>query len=380
MELSVPQAFPLGRYLAHQRIVLETVKRVLERGWYVLGTETESFEREFAQYLGVAKAIGVGNGTDALELCLRGCGVGPGDKVVTVSHTAVATVAAILRIGAVPWLVDVEPGSLCMDPHALEQVLEQDRCAGSGIRAIVPVHLYGRMADMPAIMELAAQYGDVPVIEDCAQATGASWQGRKAGSWGKAAAFSFYPTKNLAAFGDAGMAVTRCDSIAESIHCMRQYGWRQRYISESFGVNSRLDEIHAAVLRVMLPHLDEDNQRRSSLADYYHAAILPSKGRDIRPERQPYPQHVYHQYVVQVEDAGLLQRHLLQFGVSTVPHYPLPVHRMPAFLHAFPGHDQLPVTDTLTGRLLSLPMFPDLMPKQATHVGKLICDWLDSNP
>jgi dTDP-4-amino-4,6-dideoxygalactose transaminase len=244
---------PKAGYLAQQAEIDAAVARVLASGWYILGNEVAAFEEEWAASVGVADAIGVGNGTDAIELALRGLGIGVGDTVITTSNTAVATVAAIELCGASALLVDVDEATLTLSPARLADALDSQ--GGARITAVIPVHLYGQPADMPGISAIAAEHG-LKVIEDCAQAHGAAIVDRQVGTWGDAAAFSFYPTKNLAALGDGGAVTTDDASLAERLRALRTYGWRERYISDEAGMNSRLDELQAAILRVRLPLLD----------------------------------------------------------------------------------------------------------------------------
>src|SRR5438132_7055559 len=233
---------------------------------YILGDEVARFEEEFAHYLGVQYAVGVGSGTDALHIALRACGVGPGDTVLTVSHTAVATVAAVELTGATAVLTDIDPATATMDVNSLAEAIQKQH--SGRLKAIIPVHLYGHPADMPAIMTIAERHG-LKVIEDCAQSHGAALEGRKTGTWGHVAAFSFYPTKNLGALGDGGAAVTNDRTVAEQLRLLREYGWRERYVSDFAGLNTRLDELQAAVLRVKLRYLDKENARRRELARIY---------------------------------------------------------------------------------------------------------------
>src|SRR5207237_8083586 len=233
----IPQANPQAGYLAHTAEIDEAVQRVLGSGWYVLGREVELFEHEFAGYIGRGHAIGVANGTDALELALRSCDIGPGDLVFTVSHTAVATVAAIERAGATPVFVDIDQTTFTIDPNCLEAALAHPPAGTS--KAIIPVHLYGHPSNMPAVLELANRFG-LLVIEDCAQSHGALLQKKKMGTWGHMAAFSFYPTKNLGTFGDGGAIVTDDAELAQKTKILREYGWRERYVSSFQGINSRL--------------------------------------------------------------------------------------------------------------------------------------------
>jgi dTDP-4-amino-4,6-dideoxygalactose transaminase len=345
-------ADPRAAYQAAADEILSAIRRVLESGHYILGPEVEAFEREFAVYLGAARVVGVASGTDALELALRAAGIKPGDRVITVANTATATVAAIELAGAEAVLVEIDSRTMTMDPGALEQ-----RLAGSRdprFKAVVPVHLYGHPADLPRIMEIARRH-DLAVIEDCAQAHGASIQGRRVGAWGDAAAFSFYPTKNLGAIGDGGAVATSNASLAEQVRLLRQYGWRQRYVSESPGKNSRLDELQAAILRVKLARLDADNQHRRALAGEYLRRL--SGSRLELPAVAPDCESAWHQFVVRTPARGALQTHLAGAGIQTAVLYPVPIHRQPAYRD---DHLHLPATEQACRELLCLPMHPGL--------------------
>ena len=365
--IEVPQTDPKAGYLAHQAEIDSAIQRVLNSGWYILGSEVKSFEQEFAAYIGIHHAIGVANGTDALELSLRACGVGSGDLVFTVSHTAVATVAAIELAGATPVLVDIDPGTYTMDPSCLKDALV--RPPAGKPKAVIPVHLYGHPADMSSILELAKRHG-LYVIEDCAQSHGATLVGCKTGAWGDIAAFSFYPTKNLGAIGDGGMVVTDNPELAERVRHLRQYGWRERYISEIPGGNSRLDELQAAILRVKLRYLDKENMRRQSLAQTYKA-LLADAGLTL-PEVRSGVTHVYHQYVVRLPQRDALRTYLRQAGIGTLIHYPEPVHLQPAYQSRLLLVAPLPWTEQVAMQVFSLPMFPQLSDDQAWRVGECI--------
>jgi len=358
----IPQSNPRAGYLAHQSEIDAAIARVLDSGWYILGKEVESFEHEFAAWLGVNHAVGVANGTDAIELALKAAGVREGDQVATVSHTAVATVAAIRRCGAIPLFVDIEADYYCMESTSLAQVLEKE----ADVKAIVVVHLYGQMADMTAILELADRY-DAIVIEDCAQAHGASLHGRKAGTWGDFGCFSFYPTKNLAALGDGGAVVTGDESMAERLMALRQYGWDDERISQMDGVNSRLDEVQAAVLRVKLQHLDAGNEKRRSIAAVY-AGGLESLNAVVTPKVRVGCEHVYHQFVVRVENRTVLREALQQKDVLTAIHYPQAAHLHPAFASNLFKLLPLTKTESTISMILSLPMFPELSTDSANRV------------
>jgi dTDP-4-amino-4,6-dideoxygalactose transaminase len=346
---------------------------VLNSGWYILGSEVEAFEQEFSAYIGIAHGIGTANGTDALELALRACGIGAGDLVFTVSHTAVATVAAIELVGATPVLVDIDPTTYTLDPNSLEKALVHPPSGRP--KAIIPVHLYGQPADMPAILELAHRYG-LYVIEDCAQSHGAALEGCMTGAWGDIATFSFYPTKNLAALGDGGMVVTGDSELAERTRALRQYGWRQRNISEIPGCNSRLDELQAAILRVKLEYLKEENTRRISLAARYTTVLAHSDL--ILPTRREGARHVYHQYVVRSPYRDSLQAYLRDQGIGTLVHYPKAVHQQPAYQGRIPIAGTLPYSERAAAEVLSLPIYPELTDEQVDSVAEACLNWEQS--
>jgi dTDP-3-amino-3,4,6-trideoxy-alpha-D-glucose transaminase len=309
----IPCANPLAQYLTHKNEILEALHRVLEAGQYMLGSEVSAFESSFASYCGVDHAVGVNSGTDALVLTLRGLGIGAGDEVITVSHTALATVAAVLATGATPVLVDVEPDYWTMQTAGLERAIT------ARTRAVIPVHLYGQPSDLSGILAIARTHG-LFVIEDCAQAAGADYKGQRVGSFGDAACFSFYPTKNLGAIGDGGAIVTRDAAFAERVRRLRQYGWNDARETEEPGLNSRLDVVQAAILRVKLPSLDRDNARRQYIARIYDEglAALPI----VRPARRPGSTHVFHLYVVASPGRDRIKDVLVARGVGAGVHYP----------------------------------------------------------
>lgn len=367
--LRVLQADPKAGYLSHKAEIDAAVARVLDTGWYILGQEVAAFEREFAAFAGAAHGIGVANGTDALEIALRALGIGPGDGVLTVSHTAVATVAAIDLVGATPVLGDIEPSFYTLDPKALDTALAGALSGGAGakprIKAVIVVHLYGQPADMTAIAATARRHG-VAIIEDCAQAHGARIGGRHVGAFGDAAAFSFYPTKNLGAFGDGGIVTMNDGGLADRIRALREYGWRQRYISDLKGMNTRLDELQAAMLRVRLTYLAADNARRNAIADAYDHGLA---GLCPLPARRADASHVFHQYVIRVAGRAAVQERLRELGIGTNVHYPVPVHLQPAYKgHTWLVGGALPVTEKAAEDVLSLPMFPQLTDEQVAEV------------
>jgi len=403
MPQTIPQTDPRANYLAHKSEIDAAIAAVLAGGRYILGEQVAAFEREFAAYLGAGHAIGVGSGTDALHLALRVCGIGPGDRVFTVSHTAVATVAAIELTGATPVLVDIDPATFTMDPNRLEEAVttydEGRKTKDEGYShpsvlgpsslvvrrrsAIIPVHLYGQPADMAAILEIARRY-DLLVIEDCAQAHGATTsnlqpptsnlKGQRVGTFGDIAAFSFYPTKNLGALGDGGAVVTSDPALAEQTRLLREYGWRERYVSAIPGLNSRLDELQAAILRVKLRYLDAENARRRVLAAEYDRLLANSSVR--MPITRPDVSHVFHQYVIRSGRRDALQAFLRSQGIGALIHYPVPVHAQPAYAGRISIGEGLPHTEAAAREVLSLPMFPELAAAQARRVVEAVTTFL----
>jgi dTDP-4-amino-4,6-dideoxygalactose transaminase len=341
----------MHRHVAGIRRDLDAaIASVLDRGSFVLGTSVESFEHELAAFCGVGHAVGVASGTDALELALRAVGVGSGDDVITAANTCIPTVSAIQATGATPVLADVDARTRTLSAEAAAAAVN-DRT-----KALVPVHLYGQCADMDALLEVARDR-DLAVVEDAAQALGATYHGARAGSLGDAAACSFYPTKNLGALGDAGAVVTHRSDVADVVRSLRSYGERKRYESLEYGRNSRLDELQAELLRVQLPHLDGWNIRRRELAERYleqlqgTALDLPGtgKGRD----------HVYHLFVVASPDRESLRRRLAEAGVETLVHYPRAVHQHPGY-SALGTDRSLATSERLAAEVLSLPLYPEL--------------------
>ena len=362
---------PLLSYRSHSRGIDAAVRRVLISGRYVLGREVSALEREFATFLSAPRAVGVASGTDALLIALKACGVRQGDLVATVSLTSVATVAAIEQVGASPLLIDVDPETLTMDVAKLRAALK----GRLRVKVVIPVHLYGNPANMPAIMRLAHRHA-FRVIEDCAQSHGASIDGRMTGTWGDAGAFSFYPTKNLGGVGDGGAIVARDPLICERARRLREYGWVRRYISEETGWNARLDEIQAAVLRVKLRHLKQENSRRRRIAAAYDRALseLPL----LLPISHAGSVPVYHQYVVRISQRDKLRLFLRRSGVETGIHYPVPIHLQPAYrgrLRVGPGG--LDVTERACRQVLSLPIHAHLPLQHALRAARAIMRWYE---
>lgn len=355
----IPVANPKAQVLSQEEQITAAFKKFLHSGRYILGDEVRSFEKEFAEFLGVQFCIGVANGTDAIALALRACGVMPGDEVITVSHSAVATTAAIELIGSIPVFVDIEPKSRCINPENIYSLISKKT------KAIVPVHIYGQPAPMEEICLIARQ-NNLKVIEDCAQAHGAEINGKKVGTFGDAAAFSFYPTKNLGAIGDGGAVVTNSSETAETVRCLREYGWKERYVSSVQGINSRLDEIQAAILRIKLPYLHRCNARRRKIADYYKQAIDGEK--IIPPFNIEGTLHAMHLFVVECNDRVFLQNFLKDKGIATAIHYPMAIHQQPAYSKRIRGNNNLPYTETLYKGILSLPMYPELTDNQIEKI------------
>ncbi|MEU6427944.1 DegT/DnrJ/EryC1/StrS family aminotransferase [Microbispora sp. NPDC046973] len=352
--------------VATEKAVRSSVDRVLSSGWYILGKECESFEREFADYCGTAHCVGVANGTDAIEIGLRALGVGAGSRVATVANAGFYTTTALMALGARPVFVDVERGTKLMDLAHLKQILDEGT-----LDAVVVTHLFGLLHDMEAVLDLTDRAG-VPVLEDCAQAHGARRGGRRAGSFGAAATFSFYPTKNLGALGDGGAVVTGSAAVAERVKRLRQYGWEAKYrVGAEGGRNSRLDEMQAAILRAKLPLLDGWNERRREVATRYsqeignpRVACPPVYGEEF----------VGHLYVVVCDDRDALRAHLADEAISTDVHFPVADHRQSVSAD-FGQSADLPVTDSLSGSVLTLPCYPEISDEEVARVISSINSW-----
>lgn len=343
-----------------------SVLAVLDRGWYLLGEEITAFEEEFARFIGVKHCIGVGNGLDALTISLRAAGIGEGDEVLVPSNTFIASWLAITYAGARPVPVEPDSATYNIDPNRIEQMI------GNKTKAILPVHLYGQPADMDPIMDIAERYGLV-VIEDAAQAHGCYYKGKKAGTFGAAAGWSFYPGKNLGAFGDGGAVTTNDDKLAEQIRALRNYGSRVKYVHELQGFNSRLDEIHAAVLRVKLRSLDEWNARRKAIAKAYLSGL--EAGELIVPHVPDWADPVWHLFVIRHPERDQLQQFLDERGVKTVIHYPVPPHLQGAYKHLGMDEGSLPLTERLHREVLSLPIGPHLGSDEVQQVISLVNDF-----
>jgi len=367
--MRIPGANLRAQHEALRADLLAAFARVLDASAFVHGAEVEGFEREFAAYCGVAHAVGVANGTDALALALRALGVGRGDSVAVPAFTFAATVEAVYHVGAQPLLVDIDPGTFTLDPEAFR------RCVGaatSPLRAVIPVHLYGQPAAMDDIIAVAAAQG-CAVIEDAAQAHGARYHGQRTGGLGTVACFSFYPTKNLGALGDAGAVTTRDGGVAARLRLLRDHGQSGKYEHAIVGFNSRLDGVQAALLRVKLPHLDRWNACRQSLAALYRRALSAVPGITL-PATAAGGEHVYHLFVVRCADRDGLQAHLAAHGIAAAVHYPHPLHLQAAFpgLGA-PG--DFPAAEAAAREVLALPLYPELSEEAVAGIGETVAAW-----
>jgi dTDP-4-amino-4,6-dideoxygalactose transaminase len=353
------QLKPLHDQIADE--VLEAMRRVADSGWYILGPEVKAFEQEFAEYHGVPYAVGVANGTDAIELALLAGGIGEDDEVITVAHTAMATVTAIESTGATPVLADIDLQTYTLDPEKAREAITDKT------RAILVVHLYGQPADLDALKAITDEH-DLLLIEDCAQAHGALYKGKKVGTIGHMGTFSFYPTKNMGAYGDGGAVVTRDETYAERLQELRNYGQTTRYTHQTRGTNSRLDEMQAAILRVKLTHLDNHNQRRRDIAKIYddnlQGVILPYVRDNVEP--------VYHLYVIRDDNRDALMTDMKEKGVGTLIHYPIPIHRQSSHQDLSMEDGSLPKTEKAVKEIVSLPMYIGLTDEEIMTVCNVI--------
>ena len=353
-------ANPSAQFHSYQDEIEGAVLRVLRSNRYILGEEVEALENEFAEYIGAHAAVGVANGTDALEIAVRALDIGPGDEVISISHTAVATVAAIEAAGATPVLVDVDPVFYTLNPAQLQEVLSPKT------KAVIAVHLYGQAADLDAIGQFCTE-NKLYLIEDVSQAHGAKWKGKRLGSIGHIACFSCYPTKNLGAIGDAGLITTNDAKLGNKVRMLREYGWKNRYISDVVGRNSRLDELQAAILRIKLRHLDADNGRRQQLAARYSSELA---GQALQlPQTRTNAEHVFHLYVIRTGHRQSLIEHLKRHDIQPGIHYPMPVHLQPAYYNRIRTAAGMSVTELLAAEVLSLPLYPEC---PATDIARVI--------
>ena len=363
----IPFGDPSASYQAHKSQIDQSIKRVLDSGWYVLGTEVDAFEEEFASFHGKDfHAVGMANGTDAIALCLRGLGLGSGDEVITPSHTAVATVAGIEQAGCTPVFADIDPNTRCISPKSIEEIIS------TNTRAIMPVHIYGQPAEMHRILQIA-QANNLAVMEDCSQAHGAEMDGQKVGTFADISAFSCYPTKNLGGTGDGGVILCRSKEFAEKIKSLRQYGWNEARESIIRGFNSRLDELQAAILRVKLEHLADDNDKRRTIALKYNQAFqdLPI----TLPALAGTELHAMHLYVIECDRRNEFMAYLRSNQIGASLHYPMAVHQHAAYANRIRGGNDLPVTEYFYQRNLTLPMYPELSNDAIEHIISMVQNW-----
>ena len=340
----------------------QNIQRVLNNGFFILGEEVKKFEDDFSEYINAKYTVGVNSGSDALFLAVKSLGIGKGDEVITVSHTFTSTVDAISRNGAKPIFVDINPDSYCMDSSLVEEKITEKT------KAILPVHLYGHAVDMDPIYKLAENL-DIFLIEDACQAHGAEYKGTKMGGIGDIGCFSFYPTKNLGAYGDGGMIVTDDTELAEILKQLRNYGQSKKYYHDFIGFNSRLDELQASILRVKLKYLDDWNERRGEITELYNNHLRNSNL--ILPVEKKHSKHVYHLYVIRSKNRDFLKNELLKSGIQTQIHYPIPVHKQKAYLNLC-SDVKLPVTEEICNEILSLPMHPFLKDDEVIYIAEMI--------
>jgi dTDP-4-amino-4,6-dideoxygalactose transaminase len=361
--MTIPILDLKAQYEAYRQEIDAAILDVVASGHFILGPNVRALEQEIAAYVGCQHAVGLASGTDALFLALQALGIGPGDEVITTSFTFIATASTISHTGAVPVFVDIDPRDFNLVSEQVEKAITPRT------KAIVPVHLFGQTVRMERLLELAHQHG-LKVIEDAAQAIGAEENGKRAGSFGDVGCFSFYPTKNLGAYGDGGMVTTDEPALAERIDTLRQQGSRRKYYNEMLGYNSRLDEIQAAVLRVKLRHLDEWTAGRQRAARRY-SELLAGAGVQTPYERANV-RHVYHQYTIRAPRRDELQAYLREHGIGTMIYYPVPIHRLPLYAHLNYPAGSLPVSEKAANEVLSLPMFPELTDEQIQSIAAAI--------
>lgn len=362
MKIKIPMIDLKKQYESIKDDINKVIKDVIESGWFILGENVKKFERGFARYCGAKYGVGVASGTDALYLSLLACGIGKGDEVITTSLSAIATAFAITFTGAKPIFVDIDKETYNIDVNLIESAMTKRT------KAILPVHLYGHPCDMGAISEIAKRY-NLFVIEDACQAHGAEFNRKKVGSIGDVAAFSFYPTKNLGAYGDGGMVVTNDSEISERVKLLRFYGQKKRYVHDSKGFNSRLDELQAAILRVKLRKLNKWNNLRRKNARLYSGLLEDAV---VVPVEKKYAKHVYHLYVIRTKHRSKLQKWLASRGVLTDVHYPIPIPFQKAYNELGLKKKRFPVVEKYTKKILSLPLYPELSEKSIETIAKLI--------
>ncbi len=351
------------QYLSIKSEIDSAIQEVLDSTQFILGKKVAEFEENAAKYLGVEHAIGVANGTDALQIAMMALGIGKDDEVITTPFTFVATTETIVMLGAKPVYVDIDPESYNIDPKQIKEKITNKT------RAILPVHLYGNPAEMDEILSIAKEH-NLYVIEDSAQGFGAEYKGKKVCSFGDVACISFFPSKNLGCYGDGGMVVTNNDEIHERVRMIASHGSKVRYVHEILGMNSRLDALQAAILNVKLKYIDEWNQRRIANSKHYNEK-LKTLAQVKTPSNKEYSKHIFHQYTIQVENRDELQKYLTSKNIPTAIHYPIPLHLQPAF-RGFAIEGSLPEAEKAAKQVLSLPMHPDLLPEEIEYITNTI--------
>jgi dTDP-4-amino-4,6-dideoxygalactose transaminase len=363
--MNIPLVDLKTQYQGIKEEVLKEISQVLDGMQLFLGKNVQHVEKEFAAYCGTEQAIGVGSGTDALHIAIRACGIGPGDEVITVSNTFIATVEAILMAGAKPVFVDIDPVTQNMDAALVKKVITRRT------KAILPVQLFGQTADMDPIIAIAREY-KLKIIEDDCQAHGAEYKGKRAGSLGDVGCFSFYFTKNLGAYGESGIITTSDPEIAKKCRMIRDHGQSAKYYHSMMGLNGRLDEIQAAILKVKLPHLDSWIENRRRLARTYDTKLPASL---IKPKEMAWAKHVYYVYVIRSSRRDELKNWLDKNGVSAGIHYPVPIHKQEAWAASGGEKVSLPVTEKITGEILSLPMYPELKDEEIDYICQKVSEF-----
>lgn len=375
--MNIPLVDLKAQYAAIKPEIDAAIARVLEHTGFVLGREVENFEKAFADYVQAQGAVGVASGTAALQLALEACGVGPGDEVITSAHTFFATAEAVSRCGARPVFADIDERTYNIDPNHVETLIKQREQGASPrrVKAILPVHLYGRPAEMDAIMDIAARH-DLRVVEDAAQAHGAEYKGRRCGSIGHAGCFSFYPGKNLGGYGDGGAVTSNDPALLDVVRKLRNHGRTTKYEHDCIGLGERLDALQAAILSAKLAHLEDWTERRRAHAKQYGQHLSHSK--TVLPDSDAHVRHVYHLYVIRIADRDRLISHLKSENIASGIHYPLPLHRQPAYQALGYGDIVLPVTEKIASEIVSLPMYPELDDEKIARVSHAVKEVTDS--
>jgi dTDP-4-amino-4,6-dideoxygalactose transaminase len=361
--MSIQMVDLVSQYRKIKPEIDEAIHRVLDSGQFILGKEVGEFEAAAASYLGVKHAVGCASGTDALQVAMMALGIGPGDEVITTPFTFVATTETVVLLGAKPVYVDIDPKTFNIDPSMIEAAMTKRT------KAILPVHLYGQPADMDPIVEVASKHG-LPIIEDAAQAIGAEYKGRKVGGIGTVGCISFFPSKNLGAFGDAGMVVTNDEALAEKLRMIVVHGSKRRYYHEIIGVNSRLDTLQAAILTVKLRHLEEWHEARRHAAQVYNSLFAGANL--VPPFEAPYARHVFHQYTIRLKNRDAVAQRLAEKKIPHAIYYPIPLHLQQAFAHVGRPKGAFPITETAAAEVLSLPMHTELTRDQQEYVASTV--------